>query len=129
MTVALLGAALVAFGLLTGVTAGALGVGGGVMIVPFLTLALGMTQHEAEGTSLLVIVPTAIVASVVLHRRSVGELGNALRLGVLGALGSAAGALAALALPGDALRVVFAVFLAGVGVRLVRDGLREPAAE
>jgi uncharacterized membrane protein YfcA len=129
MTVALVAAGLVAFGLLTGVTAGVLGVGGGVMIVPLLTLALGMTQHAAEGTSLLVILPTALVASVVLHRRGVGHLGNALRLGTLGALGSVCGALAALALPGHALRLVFAVFVAGVGLRLVRDGLRAPATD
>jgi uncharacterized membrane protein YfcA len=129
MTVALVAAGLVAFGLLTGVTAGVLGVGGGVMIVPLLTLALGMTQHAAEGTSLLVILPTAIVASVVLHRRGVGRLGDALRLGVLGAVGSVGGALAALALPGDALRLVFALFVAGVGLRLVRDGLRTGASE
>ena len=113
---------LVAFGVLTGATAGLLGVGGGLLIVPFLTLVADVPQHAAEATSLLVILPTSIVASLVLRRRGVGDLGTALRFGVFGAIGGAAGALLALALSGHTLRLVFAVFVAIVGVRLVRDG-------
>jgi uncharacterized protein len=120
--------ALAAFGVLTGVAAGVLGVGGGVMMVPFLVLAIGFSQHQAEATSLLVVLPTAIVASVVLHRRGVGDLRVALRFGAVGAIGGAAGAAVALTLPGGALRIVFAAFLALVGARLVRDGIRERAA-
>jgi uncharacterized membrane protein YfcA len=115
--------ALVGFGLVTGGAAGLLGVGGGIMMVPFLTLVAGVSQHAAQATSLLVVLPTAIVASVTLHRRGVGDLALALRLGAIGAVGGIAGALLALALPGHALRIVFALFLAGVSVRLVRDGL------
>lgn len=121
MNGALLIVALVAFGVFTGGAAGLLGVGGGIMLVPFLTLAVGLPQHAAEATSLLVVLPTAIVASVVLHRRGVGDLPLALRFGALGALGGVGGALLALALPAHVLRLVFAVFLAGVSVRLLRD--------
>ena len=65
----------------TGVAAGLLGVGGGILIVPFLTLALGLSQHAAEATSLVVVLPTAVVASLELRRRGVGDLGVALRFG------------------------------------------------
>jgi uncharacterized membrane protein YfcA len=116
-------AALVAFGLFTGAGAGLLGVGGGIMMVPFLTLAAGLNQHAAEATSLLVVLPTAIVASVVLQRRGVGNLPLALRFGVLGATGGVLGALLALALPAHVLKLVFALFLGVVAVRLVRDAL------
>ena len=115
---------LAAFGLFTGVAAGLLGVGGGILMVPFLTLAVGLSQHAAQATSLVVVLPTAIVASLELRRRGVGDLGVSLRFGVVGAIGAAAGALLALALPGSTLRVVFAVFLGLVGLRLVRDGVR-----
>jgi uncharacterized membrane protein YfcA len=115
--------ALAAFGVLTGAAAGLLGVGGGTLMVPFLTLAAGLSQHEAEATSLLVVLPTAIVASIILRRRGVGDLGVALRLGTLGAAGSVLGALAALALPSDVLRFIFGGFLLLVSVRLVRDAL------
>lgn len=123
MTGVVLIVALVAFGVFTGVAAGLLGVGGGIMMVPFLTLAVGLPQHAAEATSLLVVLPTAVVASVVLQRRGVGDLPLALRFGALGAAGGVGGVLLALALPAHVLRLVFAVFLAGVAIRLLRDAL------
>ena len=123
MSGALLYGVLIAFGLFTGGAAGLLGVGGGIMMVPFLTLVAGVSQHAAQASSLLVVLPTAIVASVTLHRKGVGDLPLALRFGALGAVGGILGALLALALPGHTLRIIFALFLAGVAVRLVRDGL------
>ena len=114
---------LAAFGLGTGAAAGLLGVGGGALMVPFLTLAIGLSQHAAEATSLVVVLPTAVVASLALRRRGVGDLGVALRFGVVGALGGVGGALLALALPASTLRLVFAAFLGLVGIRLVRDGV------
>jgi uncharacterized membrane protein YfcA len=115
---------LVAFGVVVGVASGLLGVGGGTVIVPFLTLAVGFSQHSAEATSLLVVLPTAIAGSLALHRRGVGDLGLALRFGVVGAAGAVLGALVALALPADTLRLVFAVFVGVTGLRFVRDGIR-----
>jgi uncharacterized membrane protein YfcA len=115
-------AALVAFGFLVGAAAGLLGIGGGILMIPFLTLVAGATQHQAEATSLLVILPTAIVATIVLRRKGIGDAALALRFGVLGAAGGVIGALVALALPAHVLRLVFALFLAAVGVRLLRDG-------
>jgi uncharacterized protein len=116
--------ALVAFGVVVGVTSGLLGVGGGTLVVPFLTLAVGLSQHAAEATSLLVILPTAIAGSLALRRRQVGDLWLALRFGAVGAVGSVLGALLALALTGSTLRVVFAVFVGLVGLRIAYDGLR-----
>jgi uncharacterized membrane protein YfcA len=113
--------ALVAVGAVAGMLAGLLGVGGGILLVPFLVLAVGLTQHEAEATSLLVILPTALAASVALRRRDVGDLPVALGLGTIGAAGAVVGALLALSLPADVLRIIFAVLLAIAGLRLVRD--------
>jgi uncharacterized membrane protein YfcA len=124
MTGAELYVALVAFGAVAGVVSGLLGVGGGALIVPFLTLAAGLSQHDAEATSLLVILPTAVVGTLTLRRRGVGDAAVALRFGVVGALGAAGGALLALALPAATLRLVFAVFVAVVGVKLALDGFR-----
>jgi len=93
-------------------------------MVPFLTLAVGMSQHAAEATSLLVILPTALVGTWSLRRRGIGDVGLALRFGVVGAVGAVGGALVALALPASTLRVVFGAFVAVVGVKLVYDGLR-----
>ena len=116
--------ALVAFGVVAGIASGLLGVGGGTLIVPFLVFAVGFTQHSAQATSLLVILPTAIVGSLTLRRRGVGDLGLALRIGFLGALGAFAGAKLALALPASTLKIVFAVFVGLVGMKLAWDGWR-----
>jgi uncharacterized protein len=52
-----------AIGLLSGAIAALCGVGGGLVMVPFFTLALGLGQKQAVATSLAVIVPTALIAS------------------------------------------------------------------
>jgi hypothetical protein len=116
--------ALVLFGVVAGVASGLLGVGGGTLMVPFLTLAAGLSQHAAEATSLLVILPTAIAGTVTLRRRRIGDPWLSLRFGVVGAIGAVAGALLALALPAATLRIVFAVFVGCVGLKLIYDGRR-----
>jgi uncharacterized protein len=121
-------ASLAGFGVSAGVASGLLGVGGGTLMVPFLTLAAGLPQQAAEATSLLVVLPTAVAGSLALRRRGVGDLAVALRFGVAGSLGGVVGALLALALPGAALRLVFAVFVGVVGLRLARDGLTDKTA-
>ena len=50
-------------GLLAGVVAGMLGVGGGILFVPALTIGLGLSQVEAEATSLLAVVPVALIGA------------------------------------------------------------------
>ena len=64
----------------TGVLAGLLGVGGGIVIVPVLTIAFGVPLVLAKGTSLLVIIPTAVVGTI--RNRSAGL--TALRPGLVG---------------------------------------------
>ena len=112
---------VVLVGLVAGMASGLLGIGGGVLFVPSLVIFFGESQLEAEATSLLVILPTAIAASVALRRRGIGDLPLALSLGVVGAAGAVAGALLALTLPADTLRLIFAALVAIVGFRMVRD--------
>ncbi len=56
--------AAIAIGLCAGIIGGLLGVGGGVLFVPGLVIVLGLGQHQAEATSLLAIVPVAIVGTI-----------------------------------------------------------------
>lgn len=98
-------------GLAGGVVAGLLGVGGGVLFVPGLVLGLGLGQHQAEATSLLAIVPVAIVGSYRQDRYGNVRRADALTLGLLSVAGAAAGVALANALSGEALRDVFAALL------------------
>jgi uncharacterized membrane protein YfcA len=119
----------IAAGLCVGVISAIFGIGGGSVIVPFMVLALGSGQHLAEGTSLLVVVPTSI-AGVIAHRKhKYVSMRNFLGLGLAGVVGAVLGARLALLLDGDQLRRFFAVFLAAVGVNLFLRGLRQRRAD
>jgi len=48
---------LIVIGLLAGILSGIVGIGGGLIMIPMLTLFLGLSQHSAQGTSLAVMIP------------------------------------------------------------------------
>ncbi len=121
----------VALGAGSGIVSGLLGVGGGVLMVPGMVLFLGTTQHVAEGTSLLVIIPTALVGAATLYRRGNVMLLAAVILGAGGAAGALIGSRIALGAPSHTLRVVFAAYLIIIGVRMgipARRRARRPAS-
>ncbi len=112
-----------ALGLLAGVVAGLLGIGGGAIFVPALTVVLGLSQLEAEATSLLAMIPVALVGAW--RQRAYGNLRlrEGLLIGGLSVAGAALGVLVANAVPERALEVGFAVFLLVVATQLARRGL------
>jgi uncharacterized protein len=113
----------IAFGLVVGMLSGMMGVGGGLLMIPFMVFVLDEPQTVAEGTSLLVIVPTAI-AGVLAHRmEGLVALREVLFLGAGGVLGSFAGALIALSLHSDVLEGLFGGFAVIMGARLIWRGL------
>ena len=113
----------VAIGFAAGVASGLLGVGGGVLFVPGLALILGLSQLEAESTSLLAIIPTAVVGAWRQHRYGNLDLRSGLLLGVLSPLGVAAGVLLANAVPERGLEIAFAALQLAFAVQLGRRAL------
>jgi uncharacterized membrane protein YfcA len=115
-------------GFLGGIVGGLLGVGGGVVFVPALTIFQDMSQVEAEATSLLAIVPVAIAA--VWRQRGYGNvrLRDGFLVGALSPVGVVIGVVAANELSQRALELSFAALLVFVGGRLVLRGLRKPNA-
>jgi uncharacterized membrane protein YfcA len=116
-----------AVGLAAGLIAGLLGVGGGVLMVPALVVFLGLSQLEGEATSLLAIVPTALVGAWRQSRYGNVRWRDALIVGGLSVAGGAAGVAAANALPERVLRLGFAAIMLLVAFQLVRRTLRAPA--
>jgi uncharacterized protein len=98
-------------GFAVGVLSGIMGVGGGVLLVPIMTLGFGLSQHLAQGTSLAAIIPTSIVGAATHQRRRNVVAPAALWMGAGGVLGAAIGAAIALHLPRDVLARVFGAFL------------------
>jgi uncharacterized membrane protein YfcA len=111
--------AAIAVGFAAGMVAGLLGVGGGILFVPALVLALELNQVDAEATSLLAIVPVSALGAWRQHRYGNVRPRDGILVGLLGAGGVAAGVALANAVPERALEVGFAGLLLFVAARLV----------
>ena len=119
-------ATIVVAGVAVGLLSALLGVGGGLLMVPFMVIALGTSQHVAEGTSLIVIVPTAI-AGIIAHARKGYVAFRHAALMALGGMGSAfLGAALALELAPEVLEKTFGAFIVVMGARMAWQGWRPP---
>jgi uncharacterized membrane protein YfcA len=98
-------------GLVAGLLAGLFGVGGGILFVPTLALGLGLTQLHAEATSLLAIIPTAIVGTWRQTRYGNVAVRAAVLVGLASIAGVQAGVLVAEALPEHLLQKLFGALL------------------
>lgn len=114
-----------ALGLAAGLLAGMFGVGGGILFVPTLTLVLGLTQLHAEASSLLAIIPTALVGALRQQRYGNVRWGAALVMGLTAVLGVEAGVLLAQALPEHALRRLFGVLMLLVAAQVAWRAMRD----
>jgi hypothetical protein len=109
-----------------GLAGGLLGVGGGVLFVPTLAIFLDQTQVEAEATSLLAIVPVALVA--VWRQLGYGNVRvrDGLVIGALSPLGVVIGVVAANEISQRALELIFAGLALVIAVQLVLRAVRAP---
>ena len=109
-----------------GAVGGLLGVGGGILFVPALAILLGNDQLEAEATSLLVIVPMAIVGTWRQHRHGNVDIREGATIGLLAIPGVVVGVVVANALPERALELGFAALCVIVAARLLQRAFAEP---
>ena len=105
-------------GIVAGVLSGLFGVGGGTVLVPLFLYILKMDIHTATGTSLAVIIPTAIFGT--LFQSSAGQVNwkIAIVVGVLACAGSYIGVKLNVVLPPQNLQKIFAVFLFIIAIQL-----------
>jgi hypothetical protein len=116
-------------GVAAGTVSGLLGVGGGILFVPALTLVLSLSQVKAEATSLLAIIPVALVGAARQHRYGNVSLRDGAVVGALSALGVAGGVALANALPQRALRLLFAAMMLFVATQFLRRFARARASK
>jgi uncharacterized membrane protein YfcA len=116
-------AAAAAVGFAGGVTGGLLGIGGGVLFVPALVFFLGLSQLAGEATSLLAIIPVAILGAWRQHGYGNVRLREGLTIGVLSVPGVLLGAVLANELPERALELSFAALQLFFAVSLARRAL------
>lgn len=120
--------AVVLLGIAAGAVAGMFGVGGGIIFVPTLTLVLGLGQLEAEATSLLAIIPVALLGSWRQSKAGQVRWRDAVTIGLLSAGTAVVGALIADAAPERALRIGFALLLLLTAAQLVIRARKEVPA-
>ena len=113
------GGLLILVGVGSGMLAGLLGVGGGIIMVPGLVLLTGDDADTARGTSLLVVVFTALTASVTNWRNGLIEVRVALVAGLVGAPAGLVGAAVGQWLPERIALILFAGLLAGSGIQVI----------
>jgi uncharacterized membrane protein YfcA len=105
-------------GVVVGIASGITGVGGGTLIVPFLSLGFGIGQRVAQGTSLVAILPTSAIGALTHHRNGNVDLRAAMWMGGAGIPAALAGSALALWLPQRVLGGLFGVFLVLAATRM-----------
>ena len=107
-------------GLTAGIVSGFTGIGGGVIIVPALIFLLGMTQHQAQGTTLALLVPpVGLLAAYVYYRAGNVNLKIAAFICAGFFLGGYIGAKIASTIPDLLLRRIFGILLLIISIKLI----------
>lgn len=116
-------------GVVIGVLSGLLGVGGGIFLVPILVMLFGVDDTVAKGTSLLVVIPTAVAATVQNLRRRNTDLHVAWVTGLAGVVSAFLAAQLAIVLPTQWSLGLFALLLVVTAAQLVLKGRRRSAVD
>ncbi|MDA3005476.1 MAG: sulfite exporter TauE/SafE family protein [Actinomycetota bacterium] len=118
----------IALGVAGGFIAALAGVGGGIIFVPALALVLGLTQVVAEATSLLAIIPVAILGTWQQRRTGDVRMRDALFIGLGAVITAALAAVAANWMPEDALRWLFVGLMLVIAARVWFGASRDARA-
>jgi len=111
---------LIVIGIITGVMAGMLGIGGAIIMIPALVLLMGFSQQTAQGTSLAVMLPPiGILAAYNYYKAGQVNIKFAIVLAVFFLVGSYFGSKMALTLPQPLLKKIFGVLLLLVAAKML----------
>jgi len=111
---------LIVIGIITGIMAGMLGIGGAIIMIPALGLLLGLSQQTAQGTSLAVMLPpVGIIAAYNYYKAGHVNIKFALILAIAFIIGSYFGSKIALNLPQSTLKKIFGILLLLVAAKML----------
>ncbi|MGD1005717.1 MAG: sulfite exporter TauE/SafE family protein [Ignavibacteriaceae bacterium] len=110
---------LLLIGLAAGIFSGVLGIGGGIVIIPLLVYFLGFSQHQAQGTSLgLLLPPVGALAVMNYYKAGFVDIKAALIMVITFLIGSYLSSLFAIQLSETIIKKIFAVFLLAYSIKL-----------
>lgn len=101
---------------LVGGLIGGMGMGGGTLLIPILTLLAGFKQLEAQGINLISFIPMSIIALILHFKNKLVRFKETYLLALVGAVVSLASALIAVHINGVVLKKIFAIFLIAIGI-------------
>ena len=111
---------IIAIGIIAGIMAGMLGIGGAIIMVPALVFFMGVSQHTAQGTSLAVMLPPiGIIAAYNYYKAGQVNIKFALILAAAFLIGSYFGSKLALNLPQPLLKKIFGILLLLVAAKML----------
>jgi uncharacterized protein len=111
---------LLALGVVAGMLSGLVGIGGGVIIVPALVLLFGLSEHQAQGTTLALLVPPiGLAAAWVYYRDGYVNLKFAALICAGFIVGSLLGAHVATGASDELLRKIFGFTIVAIGLRMI----------
>jgi len=106
---------LTLIGIASGIISG-MGIGGGTLLIPALTIFLNYNQHTAQNTNLIYFIPTAIIALITHTRNGNVEKKVLLKIVLFGIIGAVIGAVIAVNMKPALLRKIFGIFLLLMGI-------------
>ncbi|MDX9871273.1 MAG: sulfite exporter TauE/SafE family protein [Clostridia bacterium] len=106
-------------GVITGLINGLIGIGGGTILIPAMVFLLGEKQHVAHGTSLAIILPTAIVSTYIYQSNNHLDWLLALKIAASGMVGGYLGAKLMQMIPPMRLKQIFGIFMIIAGTRML----------
>ncbi len=114
---------LIAIGIFAGLLSGLVGVGGGVIIVPALIYFLGLTQHQAIGTSLFILLlPVGILAVLNYYKAENINFAFGTVIAIAFVVGGYFGSKLSLKLSSDMVKIIFGFFLLYVAIKVLYNG-------
>lgn len=116
---------LLLIGLIAGALSGFVGIGGGVVMVPALIYVMGMSQHAAQGTSLLLMLPPIGILAVMNYWRA-GEINwqYGIIIAVAFVVGGYFGSKLALRLSPAVVKIIFGILMLYISVRMIYSGYK-----
>lgn len=97
--------------------AGFFGAGGGLIIHPLLTKILKVDEYKARGTTLIIIFPTIVTASIIYAKQNYFDFNNTTKIVIGGIIGGFIGAKITNKIPKFYLSLIFDIFLIGVSIK------------
>lgn len=107
---------VILIGFFAGIISG-MGIGGGTILIPAITIVLDITQHQAQGINLLFFLPTAIVAIIIHNKSNRIEWKTSKKISLYGVIGAIIGSFIAINLDAEILKKLFGGFLIFMGIK------------